>query len=134
MTASDPLPVDVVLEAVLTKLRSLAETSQTFGEPITVGDTTIVPYVSLRFGLGGGGGAGNGLHAEEDNAATMWGTAGGGVKIEPMGFLIVRGDRVDLMPIDRQTNPWSQLAEGVLPLLQQWVQSRKQADSDLTDS
>ncbi|MEM9513104.1 MAG: GerW family sporulation protein, partial [Cyanobacteria bacterium P01_E01_bin.48] len=82
----------------------------------------------------GGGGAGNGLHAEEDNAATMWGTAGGGVKIEPMGFLIVRGDRVDLMPIDRQTNPWSQLAEGVLPLLQQWVQSRKQADSDLTDS
>ncbi|MEO0801963.1 MAG: spore germination protein GerW family protein [Cyanobacteria bacterium J06642_2] len=134
MTASDPLPVDVVLEAVLTKLRSLAETSQTFGEPITVGDTTIVPYVSLRFGLGGGGGAGNGRHAEEDNAATMWGTAGGGVKIEPMGFLIVRGDHVDLMPIDRQTNPWSQLAEGVLPLLQQWVQSRKQADSDLTDS
>ncbi|MEO0854809.1 MAG: spore germination protein GerW family protein [Cyanobacteria bacterium J06648_11] len=124
MPAPDALPVDTVLDAVLTKLRTLAETSQTFGDPITVGDTTIVPYMSLRFGLGGGGGAGNGLPHADANAASMWGTAGGGVKIEPMGFLVIRGDRVDVMPIDRQSNPWSQLAEGILPLLQEWVQNR----------
>lgn len=134
MTAPDSLPVDTVLEAVLTKLRTLADTSQTFGDPITVGDTTIVPYMSLRFGLGGGGGAGNDSPVSETKAASMWGTAGGGVKIEPMGFLVIRGDRVDLMPIDRQANPWSQLAEGVLPLLQQWVESRNEANGNLTDT
>ncbi|MEL7476212.1 MAG: hypothetical protein AAGJ55_08270, partial [Cyanobacteria bacterium J06555_12] len=56
MASSESFPVNTVLDAVLSKLRALAETGQTFGTPITVGDTTIVPYVSLKFGLGGGGG------------------------------------------------------------------------------
>jgi len=54
--AAEPFEVEAVLEVVLSKLRTLAETGQTFGQPITVGETIIVPYMSLNFGLAGGGG------------------------------------------------------------------------------
>ena len=131
MAPPESFPVNTVLDAVLSKLRALAETGQTFGEPITVGDTTIVPYVSLKFGLGGGGGGtslqnGTGI----DNPGT-WGGAGGGVKVEPMGFLVIRGESVEMLPIERESNQWAAIAEGVLPMLEQWIEQRSQVPPEL---
>ncbi|MDX2270590.1 MAG: spore germination protein GerW family protein [Cyanobacteriota bacterium] len=128
--------VDTVMEAVLSKLRALTETGQTFGQPITIGDTIIVPYMSLYFGLGGGGG-GNLAESREAKrpSHTLWGGAGGGVRIEPMGFLVVRGEKVELLTLqphpqkESKTGQWSQLADSVLPLLQQWLASRSEANA-----
>ncbi|MEN9205928.1 MAG: spore germination protein GerW family protein [Thermostichales cyanobacterium DRC_bins_46] len=117
MAASSSLAT--VLDAVLEKLRTLAETGQTFGEPMTVGEVTIIPYVSVSFGLGGGGGQ---LLRQE---ASQWGGAGGGVRIEPMGFLVVRGQQVELLTINQQPGHWQQLGASVLPLLQQWLEQRQ---------
>lgn len=115
MANSSPFTVSTVLDAVLSQLRTLAETGQTFGQPITVGDTTIVPYVSVSFGLGGGGGQ---MQWQE---ASQWGGAGGGVRVEPMGFLVIRGQQVELLSIGQPTGQWQQLGASVLPLLQQWL-------------
>ena len=140
--------MNTVLDAVLSKLRALAETGQTFGTPITVGDTTIVPYVSLKFGLGGGGGgACFGNQADIESRSTTdspdafhdlgaqhlgtWGGAGGGVKVEPMGFLVIRGESVEMLPIEQDTNQWAAIAEGVLPMLEQWLEDRSQVPSEL---
>ncbi|WP_017324923.1 GerW family sporulation protein [Synechococcus sp. PCC 7336] len=130
MSEPNAFPVDNVLDAVLSKLRSLAETGQTFGEPIAVGETTIVPYVSLRFGLGGGGGGAGDRHNGGHGSSGLWGGAGGGVKVEPMGFLVIRADKVELLPIDRESNQWAQLAEGLMPMLEQWLQQRAEASSE----
>jgi uncharacterized spore protein YtfJ len=133
---ANPSNIEAVLNAVLGKLRTVAETSQTFGKPITVGETTIVPYISLRFGLGGGGGgsslAGSDLDRPQgDGGSGAWGGAGGGVRVEPMGFLVIRGDKVELLPIDGQPHPWTQLAEGLLPVLEEWIRSRTDPSSEL---
>ena len=140
---SSESPVHTVLDAVLNKLRALAETGQTFGNPITVGDTTIVPYVSLKFGLGGGGGGayvGNPADTVSRDATdnqTMatdrgaWGGAGGGVKVEPMGFLVIRGESVEMLPIEQSNNQWAAIAEGVMPMLEQWLEERSQVPSEL---
>ncbi len=120
--------VEAVLEAVLSKLTVLAETGQTFGQPITIGDTTIVPYVSLYFGVGGGGGhfgkTASGFRSNGRDPASLFGGAGGGVRIEPVGFLVIRGERVELLTTTQKPGQWSQLSEALLPLLQQWLQSR----------
>ncbi len=133
-SSANSFPVNSVLDAVLDKLRTLAETGQTFGEPITVGDTTIVPYMSWRFGLGGGGGGSGdirGVVRHDDPDRSLWGGAGGGVKVEPMGFLVIRQGHVELLPIDRTGNQWAQLAEGILPMLEQWLQQRAQQQEEL---
>lgn len=141
-----PFEVGAVLEAVLSKLRVLAETGQTFGQPITIGETIIIPYMSLHFGLGGAGGTlepsnprisdarnrGSGPQARA-NPGSLWGGAGGGVRIEPMGFLVVRGDRVELLSIDQQPGAWSKVADQALPLLQQWLQTNGTAPAQTED-
>jgi uncharacterized spore protein YtfJ len=133
-SSPESFQVETVLEAVLGKLRTLAETSQTFGQPITVGDTIIVPYVSLSFGLAGGGGdMGSQPQPHPRNGKTLWGGAGGGVRVEPLGFLVIRGDKVELLTVDQKPNQLGQLAEGLLPLLQQWMQAQATDRAELVD-
>ncbi len=143
-----PFEVGAVLEAVLSKLRVLAETGQTFGQPITIGETIIIPYMSLHFGLGGAGGTLEASNRDERisdardrgskpqsraNPGSLWGGAGGGVRIEPIGFLVVRGDRVELLSIDQQPGTWSKVADQALPLLQQWLQTHRTAPAQTED-
>jgi uncharacterized spore protein YtfJ len=124
--------VDQLLEEVLGKLRTLAETGQTFGKPITVGEITIVPFMSLNFGLGGAGGElGSAMDSWQRNRRTeqphntLWGGAGGGVRVEPLGFLVIRGERVEIMTLEQKSNTWDKLADAVIPLLQQWQEAQQ---------
>jgi tetratricopeptide (TPR) repeat protein len=69
------------------KLVSQLRSSNVVGEPIRVGETTVVPFAKISFGLGGGG--------------AMMGYGGGmGAKTVPLGILIVDGDdvRAELFP------------------------------------
>ncbi len=122
------LNIEAVLQAILSQLRVLAETGQTFGQPITIGETIIVPYMSVHFGLGGGGGnfgkTPTGFRGNGGDPASLFGGAGGGVRIEPIGFLVIRGERIELLTTTQKPSQWNQLSETLLPLLQQWLQSR----------
>jgi uncharacterized spore protein YtfJ len=69
------------------KLVSQLKTSSVVGEPIRVGDTAVIPFAAIKFGLGGAGGTvafGGGMDA----------------KTVPLGILIVEGDeiRAELLP------------------------------------
>lgn len=63
------------------KLVSHLKVGAVIGEPITVGDTIIVPFAKVHFGLGGGG-------------AMMAFGGGMGGKTVPLGVLIIEGDKV----------------------------------------
>ncbi|HVZ19922.1 MAG TPA: hypothetical protein VG871_02605 [Vicinamibacterales bacterium] len=67
--------------AVLTTVRDTLTARRVFGDPIAVGDTTIIPVAKVR---GGGGGAVGG--------------GGFGVDAKPVGVFAVRGDRVQWKP------------------------------------
>ncbi|MEM9569206.1 MAG: GerW family sporulation protein, partial [Cyanobacteria bacterium P01_E01_bin.34] len=60
-----------------------------------------------------------------------WGGAGGGVKVEPMGFLVIRGESVEMLPIERNSTQWAAIAEGVMPMLEQWLEERSRVPSEL---
>jgi len=75
--------------------RMVAElkTSTVVGEPIRAGDTAVIPFAAVHFGMG--------------SAGVMTGFAGGmGAKTVPLGVLIVEGDdvRVELLP-QREEKP-----------------------------
>jgi tetratricopeptide (TPR) repeat protein len=68
-------------------LVSQLKTGSVVGEPIRVGDTAVVPFARIQFGLGAGG--------------AVAGVGGGmGGEIVPLGVLIVEGDdvRAELLP------------------------------------
>jgi len=55
------------------------------------------------------------------------------VRIEPVGFLVIRGERVELLTTAQKPSQWSQLGETIVPLLQQWLQSRADNSSSSND-
>jgi uncharacterized spore protein YtfJ/Tfp pilus assembly protein PilF len=69
------------------KLVSGLKVSSVLGKPVQVGNTTIIPFAKISFGLGGGG-------------AMMAYGGGMGGKTIPMGILIIEGEnvRVELFP------------------------------------
>ena len=69
-------------------------TSKTvIGETIQVGDITLIPLVSLSFGLGSGGGT------EAKNNQSEGGGGGIGAKATPTAIVIVKGGEVQIMSI-----------------------------------
>jgi uncharacterized spore protein YtfJ len=84
--AQTQTPLDQPL-ADFDKLISNLKASVLIGEPVQAGDTTIVPFAKISFGLGGGG-------------AMMAFGGGMGGKIIPLGILIIEGEnvRAELFP------------------------------------
>jgi uncharacterized spore protein YtfJ len=87
-----------ILDNILGHVEHLATTKTIIGEPMTVGDKTIIPVmkVSLGFGAGGIDGTGQG---KGDNAISGSGTGGGGgggICITPAGFIFIEGDKITL--------------------------------------
>ena len=88
-----------MLENTIAKIREMVDVNSVIGEPIAVGDTTIIPVSKVSVGFGGGG-----SDFTKGNDA-FGGGAGGGVKVQPICFLIVNKDgNVRMMPVPTPAN------------------------------
>lgn len=85
------------INLIFEKLESFLKTKTVVGEPLTVGDTTIIPFINLSFGLGSGGGNGG----DEKCGNGSGGGGGAGAKVSPTAILVIRGDQVELLPIKK---------------------------------
>jgi len=86
------------------KLASQLNPSSVVGEPIRAGDTVVIPFAEIKFGLGGG--------------EAMMGFGGGmGGKTVPLGILIVEDDdvRAELFPEqEERTTVLQQIMQAIL--------------------
>ena len=87
-----------MLENTIAKIREMVDVNSVIGEPIVVGDTTIIPVSKVSVGFGGGG---SDFTKSPD---AFGGGAGGGVKVQPICFLIVNGGNVRMMPVPTPAN------------------------------
>lgn len=78
-----------VKQSIFEEFRHMITTESVVGEPIYIGDATIIPFVDISFGFGTG-------HTGADGKTT--GGAGGG-KVTPTAVLIMKGERVELFSI-----------------------------------
>ena len=67
---------DEVRKQIFEEFKEMITTESVVGEPIHLGDATIVPFVDISFGFGAGGG-----------------------KVTPTAVLIMKGERVELFSI-----------------------------------
>ena len=92
-----------MLQETISKIREMVDTNNVIGEPIVVGDVTIVPVSKVSVGFGGGGSdfvSKNANHQENP----FGGGAGGGVKVTPICFLIVKDGAVRMLPVAAPAN------------------------------
>ena len=92
-------PLNDLMGSTMERLRSMVDVNTVVGEPILAGEVTIIPVsiVSVGFASGGSDFASKNQRPEQDNSCG--GGSGAGLKITPIGFLIVRGENVKLLPV-----------------------------------
>ena len=92
--------ISEMLTSSLEKIQRMVDVNTIIGQPVDVGDgVTIIPVSKVHIGMGGGGtdfATKNALAAKKD---PFGGGLGAGVSIDPVAFLVIRGDNVRLLPV-----------------------------------
>lgn len=83
------------LDTLFDKLEKFFRSETVIGNPITVGEVTLLPIIDVGFGLGTGGGMGKDAKGNDGNG----GGAGVGAKISPNSILVIKGSDVSLIPL-----------------------------------
>lgn len=118
-----------ILKGVVGELKEVARTETVIGEPVTVGDRTVIPVVKISFGFGAGGG-----QKEGDKTGEFGGGGGGGAKIEPTAFIIMDKDAVRILPVAK--GKWEGVIDaipGLAKKLAKWKDKFKSETSEKED-
>lgn len=104
-----------MLESTIQKIKEMVDVNSVIGTPITTPDgVTIIPVSKVSVGFGGGGSdfTTKSSRSGEDNP--FGGGAGGGVKVTPICFLIVKDGAVRMMPV---AEPASTTADRIVEMV-----------------
>ncbi len=88
------------------QLENLISSKTVIGDPISVGEVTLVPIIKANFGFGMGGGNSDGVKRGGASGG------GGGAIITPIAIVVVCGKEVDMLVVDKQES------KGLAPLLE----------------
>ena len=93
-----------MLEGTIQKIKEMVDVNSVVGEPITTPDgVTIIPVSKVSVGFGGAGSDfAKGKTTSGENP--FGGGVGGGVKVSPVCFLIVKDGNVRMMPVAQAAN------------------------------
>lgn len=87
-------------DSLFGNLEKFIKTETVVGQPIVVGEVTLVPIISVMFGCGTGGGTGSDNKGMTGNGAG----GGGGARITPNAILVIKKDEVTMLPIKGKNN------------------------------
>lgn len=95
------------------KLQDFLTSKTVIGEPLVVGDATLIPIISVQFGLGSGGGDGT----DAKGNGGVGGGAGIGAKVSPTAIIVIKGEKIEVLPI-KKTSGLEKLIEMVPDILE----------------
>ena len=99
-----------MLDNTIAKIREMVDVNSVIGNPITTADgVTIIPVSKVSVGFGGGG------SDFTSNKDAFGGGAGGGVKVTPICFLIVKDGAVRMISIPEPANSTTERIVEMLP-------------------
>lgn len=87
-------------DSLFGNLEKFIKTETVVGQPIVVGEVTLVPIISVMFGCGTGGGTGSDNKGMTGNGAG----GGGGARISPNAILVIKKDEVTMLPVKGKNN------------------------------
>jgi sporulation protein YtfJ len=78
----------------------MVDVSTIIGEPITTGDTTLIPVSKVQYGFTSGG---TDLPSKQSKEL-FGGAGGGGISITPVAFIVIENGKTRLMQINNYTS------------------------------
>ena len=101
-----------MLESTIQKIREMLDVNTVVGSPITTPDgVTIIPVSKVSVGFGGGGSD----FASRNTENPFGGGVGGGVKVSPVCFLVVKDGNVRMLSVPTPANSTTERIVEMLP-------------------
>lgn len=144
----DRRPIESIMTTAMESIRDMVDVNTVIGEPIAADDgSTVIPISKVCFGFVAGGGDYNNAqpksaqqpNAQQSNAQQpsaqgelpFAGGASAGVTVQPMGFLVVNGSQVRLLPVQHYAplDRVIELAPQVMAEIKNWIASRSKSES-----
>ena len=92
--------ISEMMTSSMEKLQQLVDVNTIVGKPITTPEgVTIIPVSKVKIGMGGGGSDFTTKTMKADRENPFGGGMGCGVNIDPVAFLVVRGESVRMLPV-----------------------------------
>ncbi|MCX6008199.1 MAG: spore germination protein GerW family protein [Chloroflexi bacterium] len=85
--------IENMVKTTISQIEKVLSSKTVVGEPITVGDTTLIPLLSMGFGFGAGGAG------KSDASARPGSGTGGAGGMKPIAIIVVDKDGVRIEPI-----------------------------------
>lgn len=103
------------LDALFSKMDGFVSSKTVIGEPISIGEITVIPLVDVSFGVGAGA---SDKAGENDKKGEACG-GGLGAKITPTAVIIVKNDGIQLVNVrnENSINKLIDLVPGVIDKL-----------------
>ena len=118
-----------MLENTIQRIREMVDVNSVIGEPIITPDgVTIIPVSKVSVGFGGGG---SDFVKNNGTDNPFGGGVGGGVKVTPICFLIIKDGNVRMMPVAQPANTTAdrivEMVPDTLDKLTAYLDSKKNA-------
>ena len=118
-----------MMQDTIAKIRELVDVNNVLGEPITTPDgVPIIPVSKVSVGFGGGG---SDYVKNVGSGEAFGGGVGGGVKVTPVCFLIVKDGNVRMMPVAAAANTTAdrlvEMIPDTLDKISAFIDSRNQS-------
>lgn len=81
------------LDAIFESFKNMIQVETVVGEPMIVGDTTIIPFVDVVFGFG------SGAHDGKSQTSSQNSGGGGCATLKPTAVLVIKGERMEMFSI-----------------------------------
>lgn len=105
-------PIENLMGTSMQKIREMVDVNTMIGDPIHITDKiTVIPISRASFGFASGGSDIPSKQAKD----LFGGGAGAGVKIDPVAFIVVNGDDVQLLPYAPAPAPGADRAISMVP-------------------
>ncbi|WP_026974826.1 GerW family sporulation protein [Alicyclobacillus contaminans] len=108
-------PIQGLMKTAMENIREMVDVNTIIGDPVETPDgTVILPVSRVGFGFAAGGSefnAGERGTANGGGEHPFGGGSGGGVSINPIGFLIVNGNNVRLLSTDNQNQLYDRIID-----------------------
>lgn len=114
---------------VLDQFKTVAKTETVMGEKFSLGGFECVPVIKLSFGFGTGSGGGS----SEKQGTGSGGGIGAGVNIEPVGFLVTKGDDIQMIAAAGKNKGMQSLFENLPGVIEKFAEKKKKKDKKESD-
>ncbi|MBR6764866.1 MAG: GerW family sporulation protein [Clostridia bacterium] len=119
-------PIENIMSTTMENLNSMIDVDKVIGNAVIAPDgSTVIPVSQVSFGFVSGGGEYEMDQSKKEDFPFL-GASGAGVSVKPNGFLVISGESIRFLPIQKNTS-YDKLID-LVPLVMEQIKKLKQEE------